>query len=374
VKTIGHILPFTAVGGTEHATVRIAASVDASMLRSVVFYVAGCEVVREFIQRNGFAAIPYDPPIPSYRYGVRFVRSSWRLAKLLREHNVDVVHCSDLLAAHYAAFAGKLARLPVICHIRARFDVISRRDCSFLWPVNSFVFVSSDTLEHFRCATGRRRGSVVYDGIDVDENKNAQEDRRRVREEFGIADNAPVAGMIARIAPVKDYLTLARSARRILDEQPDARFLVVGDYASPGAREHYESVVAWLRENKVEDAFIFTGHRRDITRILNAIDVFVLSTHLEGLPLVILEAMAQRKPVVATAVGGVPELVINGETGLLVAHQDPEALARNVVRLMRDPALAKRLSDGASVLIETRFSRQQFSDGMNAVYARALGL
>ena len=302
-----------------------------------MFYVAGCDVVREFVERSGFAAIPYDPPIPSYRHGVGFVRSSWRLSNLFREHKVDVVHCADLLAAHYAAVAGKMVGLPVVCHIRARFDAISQRDCSFLWPVNSFVFVSSDTRAHFGCATGRRRGSVVYDGIDVVGHKNALEDRRSVREEFGIAATAPVAAMIARIAPVKDYLTLARSARRILDEQPDARFLVVGDHTSAGAREHYEDVVAALRENNVEDAFIFTGHREDISRILSAIDVFVLSTHLEGLPLVILEAMAHGKPVVATAVGGVPEIVIDGETGLLVPHQDPEALARSVVRLMRDP-------------------------------------
>ena len=100
-------------------------------------------------------------------------------------------------------------------------------------------------------------------------------------------------------APLKDYFTLARAARRILQAEPQTRFLIVGDYTSAKTyREHYQGVRQVLEECCVADSFIFTGHRQDVSRLLSAFDVFVLSTHREGLPLVILEAMAQAKPVV----------------------------------------------------------------------------
>ena len=374
MKTVGHILPFHAVGGTEHATVRIAESVDSSRFRHVAFYVSGADPVRTFLEGRGLRAVPYDPPIPSYRHAVRFVRASLEMSRLLKEHKIDLVHCADLLAAHYGALAGKLAGLPVISHIRARFDVISRRDCSFLWPVDSFVFVSSNTRDHFGCASVRHRGTIVYDGIDVAPKIGALQARQKVRGEFGIAATAPVIAMVSRIAPAKDFATLAKGARRILALRPDVRFLVVGDLSSTTARAHYEYVADVLRQNGVERAFIFTGHREDISSILSATDVFVLSTHLEGLPLVILEAMACGRPVVATSVGGIPEIVRSGENGLLFEHEDAEALAMHVLRLLDDGALASRLAAAGLHVIETRFSRRQFGESMTDAYARALGL
>ena len=96
-----------------------------------------------------------------------YLRASLAIAREFRRQRVDLVHCADLLAAHHAGLAGWLARVPVLCHIRNRFDAMSRRDCSFLWPVQRFVFVSRNTWRHFACRVAPSRGAVVYDGIDV---------------------------------------------------------------------------------------------------------------------------------------------------------------------------------------------------------------
>jgi glycosyltransferase involved in cell wall biosynthesis len=366
--TIAHILPYPSVGGTEHANLRIAKAIDPARFASIAFCLPDAEPVRAVVTDTGMPCATYDPPIPSYRHGAAFLRSSVKLARDLVRSRADLVHCADLLAAHQAALAGRLAGLPVLCHIRNRFGDISRRDRSFLWPVKKFVFVSQNTWRHFAYDVSADRGTVVYDGIDVPPYADAAADRDSVRREFNIPRHAPIIGMLARVAPQKDFATLARAAVRILQTAPDARFLVAGDHASRENREHYRRVRADLAACGVADSFIFTGYREDVPRLLNALDVFVLSTHCEGLPLVILEAMARAKPVVATSVDGIPEIVQDAESGLLFPHEDHEKLAAHIVGLLRDDAWARRLGEAGRRLVRTAFSSTQFASGMNAVY------
>jgi glycosyltransferase involved in cell wall biosynthesis len=372
VKRIAHILPFPSVGGTEHATLRIAKAVDPSRFSSIAFCLSEAAPVREFVTDCGIPCTTYEPPVPSYRHGADYLRSSVRLARELLRRQTDIVHCSDLLAAHQVALAGRLAGLPVLCHIRNRFEDISRRDRSFLWPVRKFVFVSRDTWRHFAYAVPPERGTVVYDGIDVPAAGDETTDSVSVRREFGIPEHAPIIGMMARVAPQKDFATLARAAVHILKAQPDARFLIAGDYASEKNNEHYQRVQADVQACGVTDSFIFTGYRRDVPRLLNALDVFVLSTHCEGLPLVILEAMARGKPVVATAVDGIPEIVHDAESGLLFPHEDHATLASHIAGLLKDRAWGRRLGEAGRRLVRSAFTSTQFAEGMNAVYESML--
>jgi glycosyltransferase involved in cell wall biosynthesis len=250
---------------------------------------------------------------------------------------------------------------------------MSSRDCTFLWPVKKFIFVSRDTWHRFGFSVSQGRGTVIYDGIDIPASDDG--DRDRVRREFAIPETASVVGMMARVAPQKDFVTLARAAVRILEVQPQTRFLIVGDHTSASSyREHYDWVQALLRAHGVIDSFIFTGHRPDARRFLEAFDVFVLSTHSEGLPLVILEAMAQAKPVVATDVDGVPELIQHGETGLLHSHENHQELAAHVLTLLRDRTLAERIGAAGRRLVQTRSTTAEFATNMNSTYAAALAL
>ena len=366
--TIAHVLPFPSVGGTEHATMRLAKSVDASRFSSIAFCLRDAEPVRALVANSGMRCVTYDPPVPSYRHAPSFLRSSLALAREFRRHRVDLVHCADLEAAHQVAVAGWLARLPVLCHIRNRFDDISRRDRSFLFPVAKFVFVSRDTWRRFAYSVPSHRGVVVYDGIEEDATAGGDGAGESVRREFNIPADAPLVGMMARVAPQKDFATLARAAVRVLQVEPETRFLIAGDCASVKNSAHYEQVRADLQACGVDGAFIFTGLRSDVARLMSALDVFVLSTHCEGFPLVILEAMGCDKPVVATAVDGIPEIVQDGKTGLLFAHEDHESLAAQVLDLLRDRARAQRLGRAGRNLVRSAFNRRQFATSMNAVY------
>ena len=374
-RTIAHILPWPSVGGTEHGAVRIAQSIDADRFTSIAFCLPDAEPVRALFAAAGVPCVTYVPAAHSYRHGGAFLRASLALARALRRNRVDLVHCSDLLAAYYAGIAGRVAGLPIISHIRGRFDTISRRDRSFLWPVRKFIFVSRNTWEHFGHRVPLSRGVVVYDGIDVPEETGALADSESVRRELDLPTTAPLIGMFARVAPPKDYATLARAAARVLPLAPSARFLVVGDYTSTEVhRRYYEDVRRVLDECGVAGSFIFTGYRSDVARFLNAVDVFVLSSHWEGLPLVILEAMARGRPVIATGVDGIPEVVHHGETGLLFPREDHSELAAHILAVLRDRALASRLGASGRRLVRERFSTRQFGESMSAVYAEVLGL
>lgn len=372
---IAHIMPWSSVGGTEHGTLRIAQATKGEEFQHIAFHVEEASAIREMFSSAGFETAAYHAFEPSYRHPGAFLRNSFQLAREFRRKKIDLIHCADLLAAYHVGLAGRLARLPVLCHIRCRFDKLSRRDKSFLKTVNKFVFVSHDAWRNFAYLVPLQRGVVLYDGIEIsDAIVEDRETTMSVRHEFGIPASAKVIGMVARVAPAKDYPTLAKAAARIITVERDVRFLIVGDHSQvSNNREHYEEVKRMLADCGVSPYFIFTDHRDDVTRMISAMDIFVLSTHTEGLPLVILEAMAQAKPVVATAVGGIPEIVKDGETGLLYPHGDDALFAEQLLSLLQNESRAANLGTAARQFVKTNFTKERFGMEITNVYREMLG-
>ena len=136
---IGHILPSPFVGGTEHATLRIVEAVSGDEFTSTVFCPDAPGPVHQLFEDHGLAAVRYAAVEPSYRNPRPFLKASYELARELKRRKVDLIHCADLLAGAYAALAGKLARVPVLCHIRCQFEKLSLRERSFLFPVDKFI-------------------------------------------------------------------------------------------------------------------------------------------------------------------------------------------------------------------------------------------
>jgi glycosyltransferase involved in cell wall biosynthesis len=368
---IAHILPWPSVGGTEAATVRLARAVEGGDYTSVAFCLRGAAPVRALFEQASITVIEYDAAEPSLRHPSRFIRSSLALARQLRAADVSLVHAADLLAAYRSSLAAVLAGVPLITHVRGRFPQISWRDRLFLLPVRRFVFVARDTWRVFGHTVPERRGEVLYDGIEVP--RDASTTVAQTREQLGIAASAKVIGMVARVAPAKDYPTLIRAAATIVARHPEAVFLVVGQHS--GVREyeeHYLAVRRLLEEHALTRHFVFTDHRSDVDRLLEAMDLCVLSTHGEGLPLGLLEAMAKGKPVVATAVGGIPELIQHDVSGLLVPPADHDALAHELSRLLDTPAFARTLGESGRAFVERDFGRASFTARLRALYARVL--
>jgi len=281
-----------------------------------------------------------------------------------------------VIAGAYAALAGRLALVPVICAVRNRHDDISGSDQRFLRAVSRFAFVSRASWRAFAHRVPESRGIVVYDGVEVptgDVESEHEADRRAVQLEFNIPDDATIIGMIARVDKQKDYETLAKAAARVVTVTASIRFLIVGAHSIEQTQmRHFEQVKRWLAANRVSEYFIFTDFRSDVPRLLRAMDIVVLSTHFEGLPLVLLESMASGKPVVATAVDGVPEVVTDKQTGLLFPHQDDAMLAAHLISLVQDRSLAARLGRNGRSFIQANFNSEQFKRGIVALYNSVL--
>jgi glycosyltransferase involved in cell wall biosynthesis len=210
---------------------------------------------------------------------------------------------------------------------------------------------------------------VVPNGVDLAEGRAAPgaAERRAVRRELGVAEGTPLVATVSVLRPGKGLEVLVAAAPAVLAAHPRARFAVVGD--GP-ARPELEARTA---AGGVGEALAWTGFRRDVPALLAAADLFVLPSLDDAFPTAILEAMAAGLPVVATRAGGIPEIVDDGATGLLVPPGDAAALARAVSALLADPAARRALGEAGRRRAGERFSTAAWLGRLQRVYGEALG-
>jgi glycosyltransferase involved in cell wall biosynthesis len=361
---IAFIMPWPEIGGVERATQTLILLLRTKGYESIAYCTSDAHVLRAELRASGIETALYQPRLPSYRHPGPWLAESWRLAREFRRRG------ADLLGALYAGLAGRIARLPVICHVRCCYPDLAGMS-KYLWTVNRFLFVSDAALSTFAWRPAAPKGTVVYDAVEF-----VPLDRMAavasVREEFGILPDRKIVGMVARIGEVKDHPTLVRAARIVCTARPGTMFLIVGGHR-PENQAHYDSVRQLVRENGLEDNFLFIGHRGDAARLLAAMDVAVLCTHSEGLSLATLEAMVQGTPLVATDVGGLREVVRHGENGLLHGLENAPDLASCVLRLLDDDRLAGRLSRVATQEVLYKYRPEALLEGIEDAYRAVAG-
>jgi glycosyltransferase involved in cell wall biosynthesis len=360
-------MPWSGIGGVEIATLRLVEATR-EQFHHIAFCLPDAGALRDSFERLGVETVTYTPPEPSLRHAVRFYKESKVVALQLRKAKADIVHFSDERAAYHNSLAAFLAGTRMICHLRVSYPHLGWRQRLCLLPIQSFIFVSKEAKDSFAISLPERKARVIYDAVEI-----PVEDRlecgAEVRRELEVPEGCGVVGMVARVSRQKDYFTLADAAVQILVRHPDTRFLIVGDNSLVDLnRSHYAEVAERLEELGISDRFIFTGHRSDVARLIGAMDLCVLCTHREGFPLSILESMAMGRPVVATAVGGIPEIVIPGVTGYLHAHENSKELADAVLLLMEDPAQARCMGLTAREHVRQNYSRQRFASEIAATY------
>ena len=266
---------------------------------------------------------------------------AWRpLVSLLRD-GVDVVHTHMFGSNVWGTVLGRLSGVPVVVAHEHTWSFQGRPLRRFLdrelvarWA-DVFVAVSGEDRRKMIEVEGVDPAKIrlIPNGIPSPANGAVAD----VRAELGIEPGAPVLGVVCELRAQKALEVLFEAAALLLAEFPTLKVLVAGDGPERARLEE------GARRLGVADTVLFLGIRRDVPAVLAAVDVAVLSSDYEGSPLSVMEYMAAAKPVVSTRVGGVPELVKDDVHGLLVEPRDPEALAEAVTRLLRDPALAKRL-------------------------------
>lgn len=329
--------------------------------------------MREMFYDAGLETVGYEAGEFSYFHPKAFLRGSRVFLKLLRAEKIDIVHTADLLGVYHAGLACRLARVPLVCHIRSNFEQMLWQYKPPLRAASHFVFVSEAVRRNFDTIyrVPQNRGTVIYDwGPDFQDEASAGDDGLRVRAEFRIERDAPVVGMIARVQPPKDFATLIRAMSEVVKTHTSARLLCVGEYDHPHCLEHYRELRSLAEELGLQERIIWVGLRHDVPDLIRAMDVCVLSTHAEGMPLVLLEAMALERPVIATRVGGIPELITHEETGLLFEKEDDRELAREISMLIDDTERAAQLACRGQEHVRANFNKAKTVDRTRSVYAR----
>jgi glycosyltransferase involved in cell wall biosynthesis len=276
-------------------------------------------------------------------------RRSWvrDLRTEVRSGRFDVVHAhSPLLAAAARAAAVGLRRRPALVSTEhnawSTYALPTRVANALTTPFDDLtIAVSEEARRSIWWTATKRRCEVLVHGIDLGALRSAAAHRGRLRAEIGASESDVVVATVANYRAQKAYPNLFAAARRVLDRCPSARFVSVGQ--GP-LRTSIEAEHARLR---LGDRFVLLGRRDDVPAVLAAADVFVLASNFEGLPVALMEATAAGLPVIATAVGGVPEVITHGVEGLLVPAQEPHALAAAIEQLVADGHLRATLAAAA---------------------------
>lgn len=364
--TIAHVLSSFGLGGQERVALSLAQMQCQSGNRVVAlslaaqpegplaaaFRASGIEV--DSVAKHGPSV---DPSLPV------------RLAKSLASRGVKVVHTHNPHALIYGAPAAAMAGA-VTVHTKHGINpdverrqwlrrAASRFADAYVAVTESLARVALDNQE---CSAARLH--VIANGIDLTHFAPRPEVRERIREQLGIPSNAWVVGSVGRLSPEKNQALLLQAAMPMLDQR--RHLVLVGDGPERAALE------AQVAEGLREDFVHLTGARDDVADLLAAFDVFVLTSSSEGLPLVALEAMASELPVLATAVGGLPDVIDDRVTGYLVAPGDAADLTRQLAWLSTRPAQAQLVARCARKTVLERHSLEQMASEYAALYRRLL--
>jgi glycosyltransferase involved in cell wall biosynthesis len=190
-----------------------------------------------------------------------------------------------------------------------------------------------------------------------------------LRERLGISPHDPVLGIVAHILPHKGYDDLVQALALLLEKLPTVKCLIVG--RAPRKR-YLQRLLQRAERLSVRDRLIMAGFQEDVVPFLHTMDVFVLPSRTEGFPMTILEAMAAGRPVVATAVGGIPEIVRDGETGFLTPPGDPGRLAEAFLQLLEAPTLATAMGEAGRKRVESHFTLESEARQITTVYHQLL--
>jgi glycosyltransferase involved in cell wall biosynthesis len=235
-----------------------------------------------------------------------------------------------------------------------------------LTPLMDRLIVVSKAIEHKIREEGRFGApvSLIYNGVDL-QRYNHQQPCCTLHDEYHIPEDAPIVGVVARLEAEKGHRTLIDAWPEVLTAVPNAWLLVVGEGSE---RDALEAEAATLG---VSEHVVFTGRREDVPAVTAALDVAVLPSYREAQGLSVLEAMALSRPVVASRVGGIPEMIEDGVSGLLVPPNDCTALANAIIRLLTDHPYADMLGRRGHDLVHDRFCVEQMVDSVERLYDEA---
>jgi len=315
------------------------------------------------LERAGFDVLVIDEPDDAIAVGA--------VAAHLADVRPDVIHNhmyrAELVGTRAAIALGEIGhRRPYVVSTvhssRIRSDE-DRRMLRELTPRMDQLIAVSKMIERKLIDEGRSGAPIrlIYNGVDLSRYEH-QEPCCTLPEEYGMEPGSQIVGVVARLEPEKGHPTLLEAWPQVLRSVPDAYLLIVGE----GSRR--DALEAQARHLRIAHRVVFTGRRDDVPAVTAALDVAVLPSYREAQGLSILEAMALSRPVVASDVGGIPEMITDGVTGLLVPPHDADALAAGITRLLVDHSFADTIGRAGHDVVHDRFCIELMVDAIQSIY------
>lgn len=317
--------------------------------------------------------------VTSFSLAPRDAKALKRLFSLMRDYRPHIVHTHTAKAGLLGRLAARLAGVPIVVHTfhghvlhgyygPAQNWALRKMERTLAWLSDRLVTVSEQVkkdLVDYKVAPAERI-TVIPLGLELEPFLNAEARRGEFRRELGLKDEEKLVGIVGRLFPIKNHALFLEAAARIVAANPTARFVIVGDGSLRMALEKQ------ARQLGIDMRVRFIGWRSDLPRIYADMDVLVISSNNEGTPLSAIEAMAAGCPVVATRVGGVPDLISDGQNGRLVDPGDANGIGEAVLDLLRDPQAAKEIGRSAMNSARDRFHVKRLVGDIERLYRELL--
>lgn len=296
------------------------------------------------------------------------IGSALQLKRLCEQEKIDLVHVHSS-RGHSIAYLAHLfgTKLPLLLTRRVAFPISGNRLNLLRYNSSQLqkIICVSEAVKESTAPILQDKGrlAVVYDGIDLGRFADTSA-FPSVHEELGLPATTPLIGTVAALTAEKDLTTFVRVAGKLKTILPHAHFVVIGD----GPEK--ESLKALAQQLGVANAVHFLGRRNNVPQLLPQLNVFLFTSQMEGLGTSVLDAFACKIPVVATAAGGIPEMVLHEKTGLLTPVGDTDSLAKAVLRLTSDQELRQKLSNNAYALLLKKFTKDRMATETVRVYQK----
>lgn len=275
-----------------------------------------------------------------FKYSYNFVLSILSLIKCVKKHGINIIHAHQPLPIFLSLIITKILKIPLVTTAHNIYNPRIKRNT--MYTKGNKVISVSEQVRHNLISNFKVKDTTVltiHNGIDVERVKVITD--ALYREGLGIRSDEKVIGVVAGLRKQKALDVFLKAAKLVSDSVEDVKFLIVGDGV---LRNDLEKLCNTLG---LTDKVIFAGFRNDVLEIINNLDVFCLSSDYEGLPISLLEAMANNTPVVVTSVGGIPELIRDGYNGILVPPQNEARLASALIKVLTDESLREALKNNA---------------------------
>lgn len=341
---IMHLIPHLGLAGMETVVYNLVKNLDRNEFTTIICCLDESGTLGEELKDLGFKL-----HVTNRKSGIDY-SLPFKIARLIKQEEVDIVHAHNSTAWFYGVLAVKLAGGCKIAVTRHGYekeinkkDVIINRILSVF--TDRIIMVSEDLRKYLIQIEkiNPRKVNKVLNGIDITKFGSININKDNIKENFSLARNDKVIGIFARLSAIKNHMYLIESMPKIIEKIKNVKLLIIGweDKNSVDTQRLKDR----CKELKISNSVFFLGVRRNIPELLSIIDVCVLCSVKEGIPLALLEAMASEKPVVATNVGGNPEVVDDGRTGFLVPLNNTDELANAIIKILNDKEIAQKMGE-----------------------------